>query len=86
VAHTGGDDTIQDIRPEVRLRLTEREQAVLAASATGLTVAEVATALDLTPETVRAALGSTIAKLGARSKLEAVVIAFNAELVGPPGL
>jgi len=48
---------------------------VLTASATGLVVAEVAEVMGLTPDEVRAALASTVTKLGARSKLEAVLIA-----------
>jgi len=75
VAHfTDGDDLIV-MRPDGRARLNARERAVLSASAAGLVVAEVATALDLTPEAVRDALASAITKLGARSKLEAIIIA-----------
>lgn len=55
--------------------LTAEERSALSLSATGLIVAAIADALDLSPEAVRAALGSAISKLGARSKLEAVLIA-----------
>jgi two-component system nitrate/nitrite response regulator NarL len=65
--------------------LTERERAVLAASATGLGVAEVADLLDESPESVRRALFSVLTKLGARSKLEAVLIAIQRGLIDIPG-
>ena len=57
------------------LPLTEGERRALSLSACGLPVPEVAEAMCTSPETVRARLASAIAKLGARSKLEAVLIA-----------
>jgi len=64
--------------------LTARERAVLAASATGLVVAEVAEVLALPPADVRRTLIGAIAKLGAHSKLEAVVIALRTGLIALP--
>jgi DNA-binding NarL/FixJ family response regulator len=64
--------------------LTPLERAVLAAAATGLSVHEVAEHLGESPETVRHALSSVMTKLGARSKLEAVVIAFRHGLIDLP--
>jgi DNA-binding CsgD family transcriptional regulator len=64
--------------------LTPLERAALAASATGLGVPEVAELLDETPESVRHALASVMAKLGAGSKLEAVVIALRHGLIDLP--
>jgi DNA-binding NarL/FixJ family response regulator len=64
--------------------LTPLERAVLAASATGLGVPEVAKLLAESPEAVRLALASVITHLGARSKLEAVVIAFRHGLIDLP--
>jgi two-component system nitrate/nitrite response regulator NarL len=64
--------------------LTAQERAVLAASAKGLGVIEVAQSLDLSPEAVRAAIASAAEKLGARSKLEAVVIALRTGLIDLP--
>jgi DNA-binding CsgD family transcriptional regulator len=61
--------------------LTARERQVLAASASGLLITEVAAVLGLSPETVRTVLGSAMAKLGARSKLEAIVIALKDDLI-----
>ena len=66
-------------------RITAEERAVLAASATGLGVAEVAKLLGQPPETVRRQLASAIAKLGARSKLEAIILALRRGLIDPPG-
>ena len=85
MAHPADADDTIPMRPDARARLNACEQAVLTASATGLVVAEVAEALDLTPEAVHAALRSTIMKLGARSKLEVVVIAFQMRLIDRPG-
>ena len=78
-----GDDPTA-MRPSGYARLTARERAVLSASATGLVIVEVATTLHLTPEAVRDALASAMAKLRARSKLEAVTIALRAGLIDPP--
>ena len=57
------------------LPLTVEERRALGLSATGLTVTEVAEAMGTSPEVVRLWLASAIEKLGARSKLEAVLIA-----------
>jgi DNA-binding NarL/FixJ family response regulator len=65
------------------LMLTEQERAMLAASARGLHVSEVAEMLGHSPETVRRVLTVAMQKLGARSKLEAVVIALRQELIDP---
>ena len=64
--------------------LTRLEREVLAISATGRCVAEVAASLSRPTGEVRAALGTAIVKLGARSKLEAVLIAMRAGFVEPP--
>jgi len=70
---------------EVRTsRLTTEEWAALSLSATGLTVTEVAVALDASPEAVRAVLASAVRKLGARSKLEAVVLALQTGQISQP--
>ena len=55
--------------------LTEGERRALTLSATGLVVAEVAQAMGTSAGQVRLLLASAISKLGARSKLEAVLIA-----------
>lgn len=60
-----------------------RERHVLAASARGLRVGDVAAELGLTDQKVRASLASAISKLGARSKLEAVLIALRRGEIDP---
>jgi len=57
--------------------LTRSEHDVLAASARGAGVVEVARGLGLPEREVRAGLASAVRKLGARSKLEAVLIALR---------
>ena len=64
--------------------ITDEERAMLAASARGLGTAEVAELLDRPPEYVRHSIASASAKLGARSKLEAVIIALRTGLIDPP--
>jgi DNA-binding NarL/FixJ family response regulator len=64
-----------------RAGLTAYEQAVLADSAKGLTTAEVAERLGVSPEVVCRSIASAITKLEARSKLEAVVLALRRGLI-----
>jgi DNA-binding CsgD family transcriptional regulator len=66
-------------------RLTARERDMLAVSATGRTSVEVAETQELAPEAVRGLIASAITMLGARSKLEAVVIAVRDGLINLPG-
>jgi two-component system, NarL family, response regulator DesR len=63
--------------PSIRGRslLTAEERAALSISATGLIPADVAVIMHAPPALVREWLASAVEKLGARSKLEAVVIA-----------
>jgi len=58
-----------------RTLLTAQERAALSLAATGLDLAQIAEALTESPPLVRARLESAQRKLGARSRLEAVVIA-----------
>jgi DNA-binding CsgD family transcriptional regulator len=52
-------------------------------SAEGLGVTEAADTLGLSPEAARRLLASAVTKLGARSKLEAVIIALREGLIDP---
>ena len=61
--------------------ITDEERAVLAAAATGLSIAEVAELLGRPSEAVRRSMASAIGRLGACSKLEAVVIALRHGLI-----
>ena len=55
--------------------LSPTERRALSLSATGLGVSDVAAAMGVPPALVRAWLGNAIRKVGARSKLEAVMLA-----------
>ena len=71
-------------RSESGLPLTSVECDVLAVSATGRGVDDVAAFLGQPADEIRKALGTVIIKLGARSKLEAVLIAMRASLIELP--
>jgi DNA-binding NarL/FixJ family response regulator len=73
---SGGQQTIH---------LTSEERQVLALAATGRMVVEVAEYLGQSPETIRHTLASAIHNLGARSKIEAVLLALRHGLIEPPG-
>ena len=64
--------------------LTGMGLLVLRLSATGLTTDEVAEHLDLDPAEVGRHLREVVFALGARSKLEAVVLALRAGLIELP--
>lgn len=60
---------------EVLLRsLTDREQAVLALLADGLSTTEAAQALNVSTTTIKSHISHFLAKLGARNRLEAVLL------------
>jgi DNA-binding CsgD family transcriptional regulator len=61
-----------------------RQRTILELSATGLSSAEVASALQLTVHEVSTDLARAILTLGARSKLEAVIIALRRGLIRLP--
>lgn len=63
--------------------LTLGERRALTLSARGLTVAEVTEAMCASPDLVCMLLASAIRKLGARSKLEAVIIASRTGELDP---
>jgi DNA-binding CsgD family transcriptional regulator len=65
-------------------RLTAREHQVLQTMAAGLQNKEIARALGISPATVRNHVHSILEKLGVRSKLEAVSLAFRSGWIGGP--
>jgi DNA-binding CsgD family transcriptional regulator len=64
--------------------LSPQQRTALALSATGLNTAEVAAALQIPMHEAHAHLTSAIARLNARSKLEAVIFALRHGLILPP--
>lgn len=63
--------------------LTERELEVIRLMATGRSNSEIATQLYLGEATVKTHVGRILAKLGARDRVQAVVIAYESGLVTP---
>jgi len=63
--------------------LTEREREVLALVARGLSNAEIATELFISPATAKTHVSRVMTKLGARDRAQLVVTAYEAGLVVP---
>ncbi|MCK9902569.1 DNA-binding response regulator [Parafrankia colletiae] len=66
-------------------RLTNREAEIVRLVATGLSNDEIAESLFLSPFTVKTHINRSMTKLGARDRAQLVVIAYQANLVQPPG-
>jgi len=69
--------------PDALVDLTERELDVLRLVAQGRSNAEIAEALYLSPGTVKTHVGHILAKLGARDRTQAVIVAYESGLVRP---
>jgi len=67
----------------VAAALTEREVEVLRALAEGLSNAEIARRVWLSPETVKTHVKAILGKLGVRDRTQAVVWAYRTGFVGP---
>lgn len=70
---------------DVALRLTPRQLDVLQALGAGKTTQQMADELGLSTETVRNHVRAVLAGLGARSRLEAVLLAHRSGLLDRPG-
>jgi DNA-binding NarL/FixJ family response regulator len=64
--------------------LTEREREIVALVATGMSNAEIADHLTLSPLTVKTHANHAMAKLGARDRAQLVVLAYQAGLASTP--
>ncbi|MFF7359247.1 LuxR C-terminal-related transcriptional regulator [Streptomyces sp. NPDC008125] len=79
--HLRPADTSRPARQDVVRALTPRELEVLRQMAGGLSNAEIAAALYITPETVKTYVSRILAKLALRDRVQAVVLAYRVGLV-----
>ncbi len=78
-----------DRKPRELDGITNREREVLRLVGLGMSNAEIAAALYITPGTAKTHVARLLAKLGARDRVQLVIIAYDAGLVpaspGRPG-
>ena len=66
--------------------LTDREREILVAIGRGWTNREIAQRLVLSESTVKTHVGRVLAKIGARDRIQAVILAYDLRLTHPHGL
>jgi DNA-binding NarL/FixJ family response regulator len=83
-AHRPPGDRPAEIPADPRLAtLTDREREVLAAIGQGWTNTEIADHFTLTESTVKKHVGRVLSKIGARDRVQAVIIGYDTGLVQP---
>ncbi|WP_410671318.1 response regulator [Amycolatopsis sp. cmx-4-68] len=79
-----GDDLGGPVREDLRLdSLTGREREILVAIGHGLTNGEIAQRFTLSESTVKTHVGRVLAKIGARDRIQAVILAYDLRLTLP---
>lgn len=76
------EDPSQAPTPDLLDALTDREREIVTLVATGMSNAEIAKQLTLSPLTVKTHVNHAMTKLGARDRAQVVVIAYQAGLRG----